>query len=303
MEKNIHCTLTDQELAVKADKWIDELIASGGKAFTMQVPARPNADTDLIFAELNNRFKKLISQQQPSSVWVKEKDRLPGWNQPVKWRLGKGPETERKIALSEMTNSYGIENWQWLDESPAEQPVADNAHYELSLALRMLLKVFKNDQITNDQEKYYSQAEAMLKKHSSIYDVLRTGTAEQSALPTFWDVAKVFKWAAEYNNEKGESLNLSVADGWFLVDHDDNTTEDLTPGNVAELYCLQKGFDKNEQPVREVGIINWLNEKGWKPADDGTWYNFITQQYNVTPEKIAELFKQKAASGEKEDEK
>lgn len=70
-KKLIHCTLTDRELAAKADQWIDELIASGGKSFTMQIPARPNADTDLIFAELNNRFKKLITDKHSCAAWVK----------------------------------------------------------------------------------------------------------------------------------------------------------------------------------------------------------------------------------------
>lgn len=74
-KKSIHCTLTDTELAAKADQWIDELIASGGKSFMMRVPARPNADTDLIFAELNNRFKRLIGQQ--SAVWVKASAKPP----------------------------------------------------------------------------------------------------------------------------------------------------------------------------------------------------------------------------------
>lgn len=58
--KSIYCTLTDHELAAKADQWIDELIASGGKSWRMCVPARPNEDPDLIFAELNNRFKGLL---------------------------------------------------------------------------------------------------------------------------------------------------------------------------------------------------------------------------------------------------
>jgi hypothetical protein len=57
--KSIHCTLTDAQLIAKADQLIDELIGSGGKSWTMQVPARPNADTDLIFAEVVNRFKAI----------------------------------------------------------------------------------------------------------------------------------------------------------------------------------------------------------------------------------------------------
>lgn len=63
-KNNINCTLTDAELSAKADQWIDELIASGGKSFTMQVPARPNKDTDLIFAELNNRFKQKMAEYE-----------------------------------------------------------------------------------------------------------------------------------------------------------------------------------------------------------------------------------------------
>jgi hypothetical protein len=71
-----------------------------------------------------------------------------------------------------------------------------------------------------------------------------SGTAANE-LPTFWDVAKAFKWAAEYSNERGESLSLYEGQ-WTILggDGDEPETEDLTPGNVAELYCLQKGFTK-----------------------------------------------------------
>lgn len=73
-------------------------------------------------------------------------------------------------------------------------------------------------------------------------------------LPAFWDVAKAFKWAAEYSNEKGEQLVLS--DGqWRLIndDGDEAETEDLTPGNVAELYCLQNGFTKEVEESAAAG--------------------------------------------------
>lgn len=60
--------------------------------------------------------------QQPVPRWVKSSERLPGWNIPVKWRLGHGPETSRKIALSEMTdNSNEILKWQWYDESGTDE--------------------------------------------------------------------------------------------------------------------------------------------------------------------------------------
>jgi cell division septum initiation protein DivIVA len=45
--------------------------------------------------------------------------------------------------------------------------------YETRLAIRMLLKVFKNDQISKDQERYYSQAEAVL-------EIIKQGKANES---------------------------------------------------------------------------------------------------------------------------
>lgn len=84
-----------------------------------------------------------------------------------------------EMKLGECAVDFVIDRCKELDRIKAEQPGIDNARYELSLALRMLLKVFKNDQITNSQEKYYSQAEAMLKKHSKVTDILRTEVPEQ----------------------------------------------------------------------------------------------------------------------------
>lgn len=95
-----------------------------------------------------------------------------------------------------------------------------------------------------------------LEKFVKLYDSFEEWQNESPAeqpVPTFWDVANAFKWAAEYNNETGESLSLYEGQ-WTILgsDGDEVETEDLTPGNVAELYCLQKGFEKDEQPVREV---------------------------------------------------
>lgn len=78
-KKSPFCTLTDSELSGKADQLIQELIDTGGKSFTMQVPARPNADTDLIFAELNNRFKKLITGTQPGAVHIHKESVEENW--------------------------------------------------------------------------------------------------------------------------------------------------------------------------------------------------------------------------------
>jgi hypothetical protein len=73
---------------------------------------------------------------------------------------------------------------------------------------------------------------------------------EQNKLPAFWDVAKAFKWAAEYRDEIGGELLLSNGQ-WLITPEDEDGNEnegkELTPGNVAELYCLQRGFEK--EPV------------------------------------------------------
>lgn len=53
----ITCTLTDKELADKVKAELDKMIKTGGKSFTMQVPARVNDDTDLLIAELLTRFR------------------------------------------------------------------------------------------------------------------------------------------------------------------------------------------------------------------------------------------------------
>lgn len=128
------------------------------------------------------------------------------------------------VRLSEV--EYLIE-----DESPAEQPVAE-----------LPLKELSPDELS------------VLNKTSARL-FLPHKEAEHPVRPTFWDVATAFKWVAEYRDEKGGQLTL-YNDQWTLISEDEdgneNETQDLTPGNVAELYCLQKGFEKDEQPVREV---------------------------------------------------
>ena len=53
----IKCTLTNAELAKKAEEWLDKLIDTGGRCWCLPVPADPNKDVDLIFTELIMRFK------------------------------------------------------------------------------------------------------------------------------------------------------------------------------------------------------------------------------------------------------
>ena len=63
-EKNNDCTLTDIELAEKANEWVDRLIKTGGRDWSLPVPANPNKDVDLILSELNIRFTKYAAENK-----------------------------------------------------------------------------------------------------------------------------------------------------------------------------------------------------------------------------------------------
>lgn len=135
-----------------------------------------------------------------------------------------------------------------------------------------------------------------------VVEWLDESATPANVLPTFWDVAKAFKWAAEHKTEKGESLML--ADGWCLI-HEGGVTEELTPGNVAELYCLQNGFTKEigESPAagREEDAVEFAE---WAATiaffDDGTrlWEligegEAINGQFRFTTKEFYQVFKQK----------
>ncbi len=51
------CKLNNVELIERCEKWIDKLSASGGRAWTLNVPANYSKDPDLLFTELINRYK------------------------------------------------------------------------------------------------------------------------------------------------------------------------------------------------------------------------------------------------------
>ncbi len=57
-DKSKECTLTDLELADKCDGQISEMCKTGGRSFSMSVPVNFNSDTDMLFSELVNRFRK-----------------------------------------------------------------------------------------------------------------------------------------------------------------------------------------------------------------------------------------------------
>lgn len=56
----IGCTLSDEQLVEKAERWLDKLTATGGKCWSLPVPANPNEDVDLVLTELLERFKKQL---------------------------------------------------------------------------------------------------------------------------------------------------------------------------------------------------------------------------------------------------
>lgn len=58
--KTTKCTLTDKELINACDKEMSKMCQTGGKSFTMRVPADVNRDTDLLIYELIERFKKTV---------------------------------------------------------------------------------------------------------------------------------------------------------------------------------------------------------------------------------------------------
>lgn len=61
-QKPYWCTLSDDELTDKARVLLDELVKTGGRSFVMHIPARPNEDIDIIFADLIGRFKKMKTE-------------------------------------------------------------------------------------------------------------------------------------------------------------------------------------------------------------------------------------------------
>ncbi len=60
MIDNTQCTLTDAELVEKVKDLNNRLIRTGGRDWTLHIPARPNSDPDLLIAEICERFKNKL---------------------------------------------------------------------------------------------------------------------------------------------------------------------------------------------------------------------------------------------------
>lgn len=78
MQQEPKCTLTNEEPIEKVKEWNISLAKSGGKAWTLQIPANVNEDPDLLIGELITRFKALLKPgAQSAGTWVKASERLP----------------------------------------------------------------------------------------------------------------------------------------------------------------------------------------------------------------------------------
>ena len=53
------CSLSDSELIEKVQDELSKMCQTGGKSFTMRIPAKVNEDTDLLISEMVARFKEL----------------------------------------------------------------------------------------------------------------------------------------------------------------------------------------------------------------------------------------------------
>lgn len=62
-------------------------------------------------------LKDYAGKRRTGPVWIKAKDRLPGYETPVKWRDGNDHAhmTDGKIPLINMAKPFLV-NWEWLDE-------------------------------------------------------------------------------------------------------------------------------------------------------------------------------------------
>jgi hypothetical protein len=103
------CTLSDQELSEKCEEWISRLCNSGGREWTLRVPVDFDRDPDMLFSELNKRFKRLNDTIGDASGHVefldRENDRMRlGIQQIIEIAHGAGSAQEKimdiKLKLS-----------------------------------------------------------------------------------------------------------------------------------------------------------------------------------------------------------
>lgn len=103
------CTLSNEELAEKVSKGISELCKTGGKSFTMHVPARLNEDLDLIVSEMVSRFRDLAGAKKPDA----SANTLPIQNVTHSaFRICEHCNKEYQLELSSTDGKYFVNNFQ-----------------------------------------------------------------------------------------------------------------------------------------------------------------------------------------------
>lgn len=60
---NTKCTLSNDELIEACNNWVSKLAKSGGSNWRLTVPVSFNTDPDMLFCELAERFKDLLSDK------------------------------------------------------------------------------------------------------------------------------------------------------------------------------------------------------------------------------------------------
>lgn len=64
----MECSLSNEELIKRCHEWISKLCESGGKAWTLRVPADYNKDPDLLFTELADRLTSYDQMKEKECV-------------------------------------------------------------------------------------------------------------------------------------------------------------------------------------------------------------------------------------------
>jgi len=100
-QKEAGCTLTNEELIERAEKWVHKLAQSGGKDWCLRVPVDFNNDPDMLFIELCNRLKALTT---PPEVSGEKEDEL--WED-LAVAIGEH-ENDIPAIISYMKNNYSI---------------------------------------------------------------------------------------------------------------------------------------------------------------------------------------------------
>lgn len=75
-QKEPGCTLTDEELILRAEKWVHKLAQSGGHDWCLRVPVDFNNDPDMLFIELCNRLKAKQPESPADSIQDQDDDVL-----------------------------------------------------------------------------------------------------------------------------------------------------------------------------------------------------------------------------------